>query len=685
MAAVKCPYCDNEFEWGEKTESGRAECPMCGKSMRVRRSQADHGSLEVRPAGETTWGTDGFANEKRRSEYGEIARGSELGGFRIDSMIGAGAMAVVYRATQLSLDRPVALKILPKAFAKRQSFVRQFDSETDLLASLNHPNIVNIIDRGREGETYYFAMEFVEGTTLGELLATGQVNEKFFIQIMKQCVEALCYAHSKGIIHRDLKPANIMLNDQGMVKIADFGVAGLVAEGKGEQPRKRRVMGTRGYMAPEQAISVDRTDERSDIFSLGAVMYRSLTDTVPDDLPPERPSKLNPEVDPRIDSLVLKCLEVEPDARYQSAQELLDAVKAYERQISRIQMGCPNCGKENPATQTTCLHCKADLSELFDECPECGARNRLDAELCMSCASNLSQLRRQTSVQISKIEENARRLVARHQFDEAIEKLQQVQEVQGKVFQRARERAQRLAASFEQARREYHEERVRQGRALAGKGRLNESLEVLDSIPAQIGRAHGLPAFIRNVQSRMALAKRRIASIGKLLEERRTDEAEKLLGSVRRMWVDCPGLSDAKRQVAASRETSQMVEYELAEVRRYLEEGNTAEARRAVDFALQTMPDNPEVKLLVAEIERRERAGLLRTTLTEGRKAFDKGDFREAVRYWTAAFEALPPDDERRQKVHAKIETAREKWLERDVVLLEDSEVVLLRPAQSWF
>jgi serine/threonine protein kinase len=685
MPSVKCPYCAGEVKLTEGTGEGHVECPFCGKSMEVvRRKGTDSGAADAKPAEETAWGTDGFGSEKRRAEYGEIRKGDELGGFRVEEMVGAGAMAVVYRATQLSLGRSVALKILPKEFARRATFVRQFDSETDLLASLNHPSIVSIIDRGRRDETYYFAMEYVEGTTLGELLASGQIEEDFFIRIVEQCAEALSYAHSKGIVHRDIKPANIMLNEHGMVKIADFGVAGLVAGAREESSGKRRVMGTRGYMAPEQEISVDRTDERSDIFSLGAVMYRALTDTVPDHLPPAPPSSIRPQVDPRINSLVLKCLDVNPDRRYQTARELLDAVRAYRRQVARIQEVCPKCQKENPVTQKKCLHCGADLAELFEECPECGSENRVDVEVCMACGRSLSQLRQRASIRISKMEEQARQLAARHRYDEAVELLHGVGRVKGKVFQRARDRAERLVTSYRQAKADYYDERIRQGRALAGKGKLDESLEVLESVPSEFHKSHGVPAFVRNVKSRMNLARKRIDSIPKLLEERRHEEAEKVVASIARMWEGCPGLEGACRQVQASRETNEMVEFGLAEVRRQLEQGQTAEARQALEFALSTAPDNPSVKALLEQIQGREKAALLRNALAEGKKAFDQGNFRDAVHYWAAAAEVLRPEDERRQKLLASIEAAKQKWLTEGVVRLKESEVVLLKPAGRW-
>ncbi|MHC4480837.1 MAG: serine/threonine protein kinase, partial [Planctomycetota bacterium] len=399
MPALKCPHCQNTFEWSEQMGEGRLECPLCNKMVEVvRRKKKGPAEARIQSTG---WGTEGFRTARQRAEYGEIKKGDTLGGFRIEEMIGAGAMAVVYRATQLSLDRAVALKILPRDFARRESFVRQFDSETELLASLNHPNIVSIIDRGREGETYFFAMEYVEGTTLGELLATGKLDEGFFLQIMEQCGEALVYAHSKGIIHRDLKPANIMLNNQGMVKIADFGVAGLIAQAGADKSGKRRVMGTRGYMPPEQEEHIDRTDERSDIFAIGAVMYRALTDTIPDFLPPEPPGKLNPDVDPRLDRIVLTCLKSDADKRYQSASDLLEVIRGFHREITRAH----------------------------EVCPECATQNRVDVDLCMGCGTSLSRLRQRTSVQISRTEEKARSLAAHHRYQEAISELERVLEV----------------------------------------------------------------------------------------------------------------------------------------------------------------------------------------------------------------------------------------------------------------
>lgn len=683
MPALKCPYCDGKFEWVEEMGEGRVECPLCNKTMQVtRRKGKGGGAAEARPKTTTGWGTDGFRSGKARAEYGEIKKGDVLGGFRIEEMVGAGAMAVVYKATQISLDRTVALKILPIEFARKQSFVRQFDSETDLLASLNHPNVVSIIDRGREGDTYFFAMEYIEGTTLGELLTAGEVGEEFFLTMMEQCAEALSYAHSKGIIHRDIKLANIMLNDQGMVKIADFGVAGLIAEAGAQAGGKKKVMGTRGYMPPEQEIDIRRTDERSDIFSLGAVMYRALTDMIPDRLPPEPPSLINPEVDPRLDRIVLTCLEASPDRRYQSAQELLEALRAFRQEITRAHEVCPNCKKENPVTQKACLHCGADLSELFDVCPNCDAENRIDVDICMQCGTSLSQMRQRTSVRISKTEERARHLAARHRYEEAVAELEHVLEVKGKVFGRAREKAERLIASYGEQRQSYYRDRVQEGRELARAARLNESLEVLQSVPADLVEAHGVGDLLGEVKSQMEEAKAKLAGLADLLRVRSYGEADELLQGVASTWADCPGLEEARRQLQSGRETEQMVDYELAEVEKYLESNQPGEARQALEFAMTTMPENPRVKELAAEIGRREKAALLKSALSEGKKAFDEGLFSDAARHWATAAGMLPEDDKRRPKLLEHIANARREALASGtVVRLEEAVVVALQEA----
>ena len=632
----------------------------------VRRKDPKTGKTRVVVRSSTAWGTDGFRSEAQRAQYGEIKKGDTLGGFRVEEMVGAGAMAVVYKATQISLDRDVALKILPTEFAQRQSFVRQFDSETELLASLNHPNIVSIIDRGHQGDTYYFAMEFVEGATLGDLVAAGDLDEDIFLGMLEQCCDALTYAHSKGVVHRDLKPANIMLNEQGMVKIADFGVAGLIARGEAPSDGKRRVMGTRGYMSPEQEVHVNRTDERSDIFSLGAVMYRALTGKVPDVLPPSPPSKANPRVDPRLDRIVLTCLAAGPDKRYQTAQELLEAVKAYRRELARAYEVCPKCRKESPPTEKACVHCGADLSELFDACPECGGENRVDRDICMACGANLSQRRQQMSVQISRIEERARRLAGRHKYLDAIAALEEVLQTKEKVFERARDRARRVIDSYREERSEYWNGQVAEGRRLATEGRLVEAVEILERVPAEFAEVTDVDALLINVKSRMVLAQKKVEGVAELIKQRRYDEAEKVLSSVAQAWVGCPGVDEARAELHDSRETDRIVEFELQEVRKFLEEGRTTEAREALEFASATRKDHPLVKEFRARIELQAGRAVLKSALGEGKKAFGEARYPDAVAYLKAAVELIPDEDTNKPKVLEMLAAAEAKVREAE-------------------
>ncbi len=151
--------------------------------------------------------------------------GERLGGFQIQEMVGAGGMAVVYKALQLSLNRPIALKVLNSRFSRDSAFVQRFDQEAGALAALNHPNIVNIIDKGRDQDLYYFVMEFIPGTSLDRAIVEGRLTLTDYIIIINGIRDALSYVHNRGIVHRDIKPANILLSDEGRVKVSDFGIA----------------------------------------------------------------------------------------------------------------------------------------------------------------------------------------------------------------------------------------------------------------------------------------------------------------------------------------------------------------------------------------------------------------------------------------------------------------------------
>jgi hypothetical protein len=252
-------------------------------------------------------------------------------------LLGSGGMGAVYKARQRGLDRMVALKILPLEISADANFAERFKREARALARLSHPNVVTIFDLGRSGELYYILMEFVDGVNLRQLLQSHRIPPSESLAIVPQICEALEYAHGEGVIHRDIKPENILLDQKGRVKIADFGIAKLVA------PRLRdaqltqsdQVIGTMHYMAPEQFEKPLEVDHRADLYSLGVVLYEMLTGELPlgrFELPSTKAA-----VDSQLDEIVLRALERNPKQRYQNASEIrldLEAIAGVSSKLS---------------------------------------------------------------------------------------------------------------------------------------------------------------------------------------------------------------------------------------------------------------------------------------------------------------------------------------------------------------
>ncbi len=240
--------------------------------------------------------------------------------------IGMGGMGMVYQARQRNLDRLVALKILPAAADQQTAFADRFAREARALARLNHPGIVDIYDFGQTPGCFYFVMEFVDGMNLRELINSGTVTPRQALEIVVQICQALQCAHDEGIVHRDIKPENILINKKGQVKIADFGLAKLLgATPDTALTMSQAAMGTLNYMAPEQRADAQKVDHRADIYSLGVVFYEMLTGEVPLGRF-EAPSK-RAVVDVRLDEVVLRALEREPERRYQHVSDVKNRVE----------------------------------------------------------------------------------------------------------------------------------------------------------------------------------------------------------------------------------------------------------------------------------------------------------------------------------------------------------------------
>jgi predicted Ser/Thr protein kinase len=242
------------------------------------------------------------------------------------AFIGKGGMGAVYKARQPALDRIVALKILPPQTAGGAGFVERFNREARALAKLNHPNIVVMHEFGQANGLPFFIMEFVDGLNLRELERAGKLSPRQALQIVPQICEALQFAHDEGIVHRDIKPENILVDKKGRVKIADFGIAKILGREQDVAITETKdAIGTPHYMAPEQLEKPTTVDHRADIFSLGVVFYEMLTGELPlGNFRP--PSSGKVEVDVRLDEVVLRALEKDPERRYQHASQVKTAV-----------------------------------------------------------------------------------------------------------------------------------------------------------------------------------------------------------------------------------------------------------------------------------------------------------------------------------------------------------------------
>ncbi len=208
--------------------------------------------------------------------------GQKITGYKILGKLGAGAMATVYKAKQISLDRMVAIKKLPEKYSQNPQFIERFFAEGRAAASLNHPNIVQAFDVGNEGDLYYFVMEYVEGRTVhDDITKHKRYTEGEAINIVIQVAEALEHAHTRGLIHRDVKPKNIMITKEGVVKLADMGLARAISDKEAAEAEAGRAFGTPYYISPEQIRGEKDIGPPADIYSLGATLYHMVTGSVP--------------------------------------------------------------------------------------------------------------------------------------------------------------------------------------------------------------------------------------------------------------------------------------------------------------------------------------------------------------------------------------------------------------------
>ena len=268
----------------------------------------------------------------------EDLTGKQFGAYQIVAPLGEGGMAAVYKAYQPSMERFVALKVLPRHMSNSEEFVARFRREAKLLAQLQHPHILPVFDYG-EAEGYpYIVMPFVQSGTLSEFMQQRKLSLPEIRRIITQIGDALNYAHTRGMIHRDVKPSNVLIDEGGNCLLTDFGLARM-AEASTKITSSSTVLGTPAYMSPEQGTG-SNLDQRSDIYSLGIILYEMVTGRVPftaetpvavvfkhiqDPLPSAR--KINPDLPESVELVLLKALEKNPADRYQTAEEFVHAMQ----------------------------------------------------------------------------------------------------------------------------------------------------------------------------------------------------------------------------------------------------------------------------------------------------------------------------------------------------------------------
>jgi serine/threonine protein kinase len=316
-AVQRCPNCAIRCDVSCFVDGALARCGHCGVRFEVLREKTPAPPQAAKPPPLAPPPTPAKAD----------ITFPQLDGFLVHERIGVGGMGEVFRCTRISDQLPVAVKILTAQMAAVPDYVRRFGREAAAMAQLDHPGIVRLLGRGKAGQHVFIAMEIIQGESLRTWAHKNRPTARQLAKLLAQVAHALAYAHARAVVHRDLKPDNVLVTPQLRTKVLDFGLAGLHSDGAECLTQSHVAMGTANYMAPEQRKDAKRADHRADLYSFGVMMYELLTGDLPvGRFPP--PSKVIAGLDSRWDSLVERCVDLNPAGRPHSALELAHALEA---------------------------------------------------------------------------------------------------------------------------------------------------------------------------------------------------------------------------------------------------------------------------------------------------------------------------------------------------------------------
>jgi serine/threonine protein kinase/formylglycine-generating enzyme required for sulfatase activity len=611
--------------------------------------------------------------------------GQRIGNYVMEALLGSGGMGVVFRGRQLSLDRIVAIKILLKDLSKDKLFIKRFNREATVLANLNHPNIISVIDRGCEGETFFIVMEYVQGETLRDrLYREGKLAPGEVLQIGEQVLAGLAYAHRRGVVHRDIKPGNIMINREGKVKIADFGLAHLAkSQGGLDLTRDHHTVGTLKYMAPEQLTSHKTIEERVDIYSFGVCLYELITGKLPLGVF-KMPTEMDSGLDVRWDEIILHSLRMDPNERFASADEMARALRELattpqitqaERQkeedaTSKVQgvlslTTCANCGHESAPTAHQCEECGASLEDILDECPSCKIESRLDVAQCPGCGADLAHHRRQLHREVHAIQEKARQLVSDRQFDSALLELKKLERFRTREYASLRSSARAWIERVGQRRERLFRRTYEAGERMVAEGDISRALEVWRVLPEDY---EDVAARRKDLVARADEATVAVAAGNRFYDQ---GDVARAVAEWEKAAVSRPSDSELIRRLRVARDKLGNLNLKRSYLREASQEaarGNFDEALVLCRKALELDPSDESALLIAKEMEAkgRELTNLKQSYLREAGEEAGQGNFDEALALCRKALE-LDPNDESAFLITKKIEAERREATESEV------------------